>query len=285
MRQLYHQEHRVRQHKNSLESFTSRTFHYYRYFCSSAALIAAIWSIAVSGARASDRPVVYYDWVASTNTSLSDDAAIREDSSSGRSPHPSSPELSHSQRLTAQALPSDTPDADPAALDDSIPEPLSTESASPSFGDAGQDRWYVQGAAATTFENEFGMVGAGLSHFFINGHSVNLELNGMAFSQTGDDAVGANLALIMRWHLVRQENWSLYIDGGAGLLGTTEAVPTGGSTFNFTPQAGGGATVRLNEERHLMVGLRWHHISNAELFDGNPGRDSVMGYVGVNFPR
>ncbi len=189
------------------------------------------------------------------------------DSSLENSPHTS-------LDLSQNALPDSPEDSSPDASD-----------MSPAFGSRGDHRWYVQGGGATTFNNNFGLVGAGLSHFFANGHSINLELNGMAFEQTGADAVGLNLAAILRWHFVRQPNWSLYVDGGAGILGTTNDVPAEGSSFNFTPQAGGGATIRLDDERRLMVGLRWHHISNANLYDGNPGRDSILGYVGVNFPR
>ena len=161
----------------------------------------------------------------------------------------------------------------------------------PVFGTKGQKRWYLQGAAATTLDDNesdprrFGLVGAGLSQFFINGHSVNLELNSIYFNQPGDDALGLNLALIMRWHFVRQQNWSLYIDGGAGILGTTNDVPIDAASFNFTPQVGGGATIGLQDQKRLMLGLRWHHISHADLFDNNPGRDSIMGYVGLNFSR
>lgn len=36
----------------------------------------------------------------------------------------------------------------------------------------------------------------------------------------------------------------------------------------------------------LMGGVRWHHISNARIKgeDHNPGRDSIMVYVGMSFP-
>ncbi|MEM9217240.1 MAG: acyloxyacyl hydrolase [Cyanobacteria bacterium P01_F01_bin.150] len=157
------------------------------------------------------------------------------------------------------------------------------------FGDRGDNRWYVQAAAATTLDDDearrLGLVGAGLSHFFLNGHSINLELNGLAFDQTGDDAVGLNLNAMLRWHLHRADNWSVYVDGGAGLLGTTNDVPAAGSQLNFTPQVGAGATIRLKDEQRLMVGLRWHHISNADLYPPNPGRDSLYGYVGWNLPR
>ena len=159
------------------------------------------------------------------------------------------------------------------------------------FGNKGEKRWYTQGALATTLDNNeafprrFGLVGAGLSKFFINGHSVNLELNTIYFDQPEDNAVGLNLALLGRWHIVRQQNWSLFIGGGAGVMGTTSDVPEKGASFNFTPQAGAGATFALKNNRRLLVGLNWHHISHADLFGSNPGRDSIMGYIGIDFPR
>ena len=159
------------------------------------------------------------------------------------------------------------------------------------FGTKGQKHWYIQGAAATTLDNEesdprrFALVGAGISKFLFNGHSINLELNTIYFNQPDNNALGLNLALLMRWHFIRQPNWSLYVDGGAGVLGTTSDVPSKGASFNFTPQAGGGVSFKLKHERRLMLGLRWHHISHADLFEANPGRDSIMGYVGLEFPR
>ena len=162
---------------------------------------------------------------------------------------------------------------------------------SATFGTKGQKHWYIQGAAATTLDNQesdprrFALVGAGISKFLFNGHSINLELNTIYFNQPDNDALGLNLALLMRWHFIRKPNWSLYVDGGAGILGTTSDVPSKGASFNFTPQAGGGVSFKLKHERRLMLGLRWYHISHADLFGANPGRDSIMGYVGLKFPR
>lgn len=180
-----------------------------------------------------------------------------------------------------------TPDlpAEPIA-----PSPEASEASEPRppFGTAGQGHWYVQGAAAAPIDGEshfFGLAGAGISQFFATGHSINAELNAMGFAQSGDDALGLNLAVLLRWHFIRQPNWSIYIDGGAGILGTTNPVPIGGSSFNFTPQVGGGTMIRLNDDNQLMVGVRWHHISNANLYENNPGRDTVMLYVGLMMPR
>ncbi|MEM8829431.1 MAG: acyloxyacyl hydrolase [Cyanobacteria bacterium P01_G01_bin.19] len=180
-----------------------------------------------------------------------------------------------------------------AANPSNKPESLnsSTEEKTYTFGDKGETRWYVQGAIATTLDNNesfprrFGLVGAGLSKFFIDANSVNLELNTIYFDQPGNNAVGLNLALLGRWHFVRRENWSVFIGGGAGVMGTTSDVPEKGASFNFTPQAGVGGTFALKNNRRLLVGLNWHHISHADLFNANPGRDSIMGFVGIDFPR
>ncbi|MEL6494494.1 MAG: acyloxyacyl hydrolase [Cyanobacteria bacterium J06623_7] len=175
-------------------------------------------------------------------------------------------------------------------LADSPKIPVESNSNS-AFGTKGQKHWYVQGAIATTLDREeafpqrFALGGAGLSKFIFEAHSINLELNSIYFSQPSDDAVGLNLALLMRWHFLRRDNWSTFVDAGAGVMGTTSDVPSRGASFNFTPQAGAGFSIGLKEQQRLMLGLRWHHISHADLFGANPGRDSLMGYVGLKFSR
>ena len=159
------------------------------------------------------------------------------------------------------------------------------------FTDKGYKTWYLQGGAATTLDNQepdprrFGFVGVGISEFLFNRHSINFEFNTIYFDQPGENAVGFNLNLLMRWHFVKQENWTLFVDGGAGVMGTTNDVPRRAAGFNFTPQVGGGASIKLNEDQNLLFGLRWHHISHADTFGANPGRDSLMGYVRLDMPR
>lgn len=181
----------------------------------------------------------------------------------------------------------------PSVPEGAIAQTEPTEPATPErFGTVGQTYWYVQAGPSISYDRDddgfaaFGLAGAGITDFFAHGHSINLELNKLKFIQPGDDAVGLNLGLLFRWHFVREEDWSLYVDGGAGFLVTSEDVPAeGGSQFNFTPQVGGGATFRMRNQEQLMVGLRWHHISNAELYPPNPGRDSILLYVGYLWPR
>lgn len=186
---------------------------------------------------------------------------------------------------SSEQLPVAEAEAIPVLFTQLADETPVADNGSPKFGTAGTQRWYLQGGAAADFDNDaFGLVGAGISHFVFNGHSINLELNGLVFDQVGDDAAGLNLAFLVRSHWIRGENWSLYVDGGAGIIVSTDQVPSAGSSFNFTPQVGGGATIRLNDRQQLMTGLRWYHISNADTFESNPGLDTVYGYVGINFP-
>jgi len=161
----------------------------------------------------------------------------------------------------------------------------------PQFAEKGYKSWYIQGAAATTLDGleedtrVFGLAGVGLSEFLFNRHSINLEFNTLYFAQPGENAVGFNLNGMFRWHFAKRENWSIFFDSGAGILVTTNDVPRGAAAFNFTPQLGGGASFKLKNDRQLLVGLRWHHISHAETFGNNPGRDSLQGFVRLDFPR
>ena len=161
----------------------------------------------------------------------------------------------------------------------------------PQFAEKGYKSWYIQGSAATTLDKReedprrFGLVGIGLSEFLFNRHSINLEVNTLYFDQPGENAVGLNLNGMFRWHFAKRENWSIFFDSGAGILVTTNDVPRQAAAFNFTPQLGGGASFKLKNNRHLFVGLRWHHISHAETFGRNPGRDSLQGYVRLDLPR
>jgi hypothetical protein len=173
-------------------------------------------------------------------------------------------------------------------------ENADTKQPAAAFGTRDTWRWMLQGGVGVdvkTSDNIFGQIGGGVSYFMIDNLSLELELNGMYFHQVDDDAVGLNLVLLFRWHFIAEEKWSLYFDIGAGLLGTTAKVPGptpedpgGGSSFNFTPQSGFGFTVEVAENMRFFAGARVFHISNAQLYDSNPGRDNLLFYAGVSLP-
>jgi hypothetical protein len=155
------------------------------------------------------------------------------------------------------------------------------------FGERGSTRLYLHGGYGvhvSKTSNDEWIAGVGVEHFIEESLSLSVELNGLAIRQSGPSAYAANFNLLFRWHVIMEESWSAYLDGGAGLLFATEEVPDGASEFNFTPQAGVGATYDIGGDVRLMGGVRWHHISNANTDSNNPGRDHVLGYVGISIP-
>ncbi len=162
------------------------------------------------------------------------------------------------------------------------------------FGEMDSWRWMLQGGGGIDVrdsDNRVVLFGAGVSYFIIDNLSLDFELNGLYFNQNGSDAPGINFTMLFRWHFYAREEWSIYLDGGAGLMKTTSNVPSrtpevpaGGSSFNFTPQLGVGFTLAVDDQARLFAGLRWYHVSNGQIFEENPGRDHVYLYAGVSFP-
>lgn len=125
------------------------------------------------------------------------------------------------------------------------------------------------------------------STFLVQDFEFIIETSGWYFDQPGDNAFGLNVCLVFRWHFLARDTWSLYIDGGGGVLVSTDLVPEGGTGFNFTPRIGVGGTFQLGQSpNRLVAGVRWDHISNARINgeDRNPSRDGVMVYAALQFP-
>jgi len=147
-----------------------------------------------------------------------------------------------------------------------------------------QRSWTVQtyGSAAlggSSGRMYSGHIGFGF-HIFDN-VSINLEgLGGWVDSRTDDDGGAGGFDLLARWHFISEEDFSIYIDGGFGLQQATTNFPDD-NHFNFRPQLGLGATVRIIDDVRLMGGARWLHISNAGISDSNNGFDGVQVYAGL----
>jgi lipid A 3-O-deacylase len=163
-----------------------------------------------------------------------------------------------------------------------IEEPVATQ-----WGQKGSWRWGIHGGYAegtSRRENEIILLGVEFDYFIAEDLSLDVGLNLLDITQTGGNTDGFNATLQLRWHAIAKEDWSFFLEGGAGLLFTEDNVPSDGSDFNFTPQAGLGFTFDAGDSARWLIGLRWYHISNANSHRSNPGRDSVMLWVGMTFP-
>lgn len=168
--------------------------------------------------------------------------------------------------------------------DDQIPRPRPTGP----FGTQGT-QWVTAGLLfADDFDTSVDVnIHVAWSQFVSRNVEFALELAAWRMMQDGDDATAINPVAVFRWHFVNRGRWSLFGDLGIGVIVSSDDVPTGGTSFNFTPRVGAGVTYQLWEEHstRVVAGVRWHHISNARLAgdDSNPARDAPAIYAGLRW--
>lgn len=165
------------------------------------------------------------------------------------------------------------------------------QKAGPAFLEPGHTRLTFGGGVAWALESDDESTDYNLfvtwSRFLVQDIEIRLEGGLWYFDQEGDTAFGFNPSFTFRWHLIKSDPWTIFADAGIGVLLASDDVPSGGTSFNFMPRAGGGVTYRLNDVGHrLELGVRWHHVSNARVTgdSNNPDRDGVMVYAGFSIP-
>jgi hypothetical protein len=137
-------------------------------------------------------------------------------------------------------------------------------------------------------EDHFTSVTVAGGYYFMNNNSINLELQGSYVDQPGDDdeALLGAIGILGRWHFLVREKWSLFIDGGGMVTYADHIVPItpyAGTHFNFIGKVGAGGSWQLDEHAFLMAGVRYFHLSNAQIRgrDDNPSYDGVQIWGGV----
>lgn len=89
----------------------------------------------------------------------------------------------------------------------------------------------------------------------------------------------------MRWNFGRTRGVQPFLELISGVLITNEAVPEGTARFNFVAAAGPGVRLWLSERRAVLLGYRFHHISNGNRLESNPGINSNFFYLGLSILR
>jgi opacity protein-like surface antigen len=75
-----------------------------------------------------------------------------------------------------------------------------------------------------------------------------------------------------------------FVNTGGGFLYFNRQM-FGATQLNFTAQLGAGVQVFTSKHRSIDLGYKYHHISNANLGNINPGMDSHVLFIGVSFLR
>jgi hypothetical protein len=74
-----------------------------------------------------------------------------------------------------------------------------------------------------------------------------------------------------------------FVEGGGGVSYASDDVPPKSSHFNFTAQVGAGLHYVVGERSTIDFRGIFHHLSNANTADDNPGLNNALFFVGMTF--
>ena len=98
---------------------------------------------------------------------------------------------------------------------------------------------------------------------------------------------GAGLSPIgFKVNFNRQGRVKPFVSSSGGFLYFKRPVPVDiplATKFNFTFDVGGGVQIPIHTRRAIMLGYKFHHISNGGRSQINPGLDANLIYVGFSF--
>jgi hypothetical protein len=113
-----------------------------------------------------------------------------------------------------------------------------------------------------------------------------IEITPVFVAFQSDRAEGAGFSPVMfRWNLREHGPIQPFFEIAGGVVATNRNVPEGTTRLNFSTHAGPGARVRVAERWSVVVGYRFHHLSNGTTAARNPGINSHVGYVGLAYRR
>jgi len=94
---------------------------------------------------------------------------------------------------------------------------------------------------------------------------------------------------VFKYNFLSFGRWMPYWDLGLGMLWTNLAprIPEQSTQVNFVTESGPGLHYFVTERVTLTIGVRFHHISNADIGDRNLGLNSTLAYAGISvfWPR
>jgi len=93
----------------------------------------------------------------------------------------------------------------------------------------------------------------------------------------------AGVAVLPRWVFAGSPRVRPYLEAGAGIVGGQVNLRQTNCDVNFILEGGGGAMIFMTERVALTLGVRLHHLSNADRCSENEGINSIIGIVGVSY--
>ena len=126
-------------------------------------------------------------------------------------------------------------------------------------------------------------VNAGLTYGLRQGLVLTARAPLYFVDQRGIDGLLLGVAAGVRGRVYRYRRMSFFLEVDVGISEADTSVPPRGTRFNYLAMGGGGTTIRLRPGLHLLVAMRWAHVSNGGLAgrDRNPDIEAVGPQLGV----
>ncbi|MGE0145395.1 MAG: hypothetical protein AB7I19_19430 [Planctomycetota bacterium] len=99
--------------------------------------------------------------------------------------------------------------------------------------------------------------------FLSDWFALRATLNANVFKVPGRDTLAGEIEAGGRFYVWDFDTWSVFWDQTGGFEYANDQVPPGGTYWNFTFSFGPGADIPIGDDAHLMLGMRFHHMSNA----------------------
>ena len=129
-------------------------------------------------------------------------------------------------------------------------------------------------------EDDDAGIGAQVAHFVGDDVAIGAGINLGNWFQSGQDAQSAELEGFLRTYPFH--GGPLFVDLHGGFQQATQAVPTGGTDWNFTFGFGPGVDIPVADDCSLLMGCTYHHTSNAlgRMNDRNPSQNEARLWIG-----
>jgi len=95
--------------------------------------------------------------------------------------------------------------------------------------------------------------------------------------------LSGGIAALLKYNFYTGTRLMPFLEAGAGLMVSTDRLEGLGSSFNFTPQAGGGFHYFLAREWAFTFAYRFWHASNAGTADPNRGANVNIVFIGLAY--
>jgi len=98
-------------------------------------------------------------------------------------------------------------------------------------------------------------------------------------------AEAAGGSLVLKYNFLSFGRWVPFWEVAAGVLWTNLAprIPEESPPFNFILGTGPGAQYFITPHTALTLGVRFSHVSNAEIGERNIGLNAILPYVGLSW--